>query len=278
MSDNQIAVVTFSEMEKLAHSVAASGLFGLKTKEQAMALMAIAQAEGMHPASAAMQYNIIQGKATLTAEAIMARFLKTGGKVEWHEYNDEKVSATFSHPVGGTVKIDWDMQRAKKAGLAGKDNWIKWPRNMLKARVISEGARMVNPGSTNNFYTPDEVEDFNTLPPKKQKPDLPELIQQQPQQQKIETMYDENEVIDSPSPSPENEQKFGESREDKKLIFEKATQISSAFSIDSSKNEELIKNICRAVLIKDITEKNIDMLISQEFYDVKKNRPEEIVK
>jgi len=261
-SENQLVpVITFSEMEKLAHAIATSGLFGLKTKEQAFALMAIAQAEGMHPASAAMQYNIIQGKPALTAESILSRFQKAGGKVEWHEYNDEKVSGTFSHPVGGKVTIEWDMNRAKNAGLAGKDNWKKWPRNMLRARVISEGARMVYPGSTGNFYTPDEVEDFNS-PAVKQKPELPQI-------QKIENMYDEGAVIDTPVQDV-FEQKFGESPEDKKIIYQKALSIAEIHY--NLKDENVIKEICRGVLTKNPTEKTIDLDLSKSFYEYVKNK------
>lgn len=83
-----------------------------------------------------------------------------------------------------------------------------------------------------------------------------------------------NDVIEQKT----NELPFGESKEDKKLIFEKANKISTVFSINVIKNEELIKTICRNVLlIKDVSEKSIDMHLSQLFHDVKKNRPEEII-
>ena len=53
----------FHEVQQLATSIARSGLFGMKTPEQALALMMIAQAEGRHPALAARDYDIIQGRA-----------------------------------------------------------------------------------------------------------------------------------------------------------------------------------------------------------------------
>jgi hypothetical protein len=91
---------------------------------------------------------------------MLARYLNSGGKVEWHEHTDSKVAATFSHPQGGTLKIDWDMERAKKAGLGGKDNWTKYPRQMLRARVISEGVRATNPAVAVGVYTVEETQDF----------------------------------------------------------------------------------------------------------------------
>lgn len=114
-------LIPYSDIEKMAAVTAKSGLFGIKTPEQAAALMLIAQAEGLHPAIAARDYHIIQGRPSLKADAMLARFQSAGGRVEFHEYNDKVVSATFSHPQGGSIKIEWSMERAKQAGLGGKD-------------------------------------------------------------------------------------------------------------------------------------------------------------
>lgn len=147
-------------MERMATALAKSGLFGMKTPDQALALMVVAQAEGRHPGSIAGEYHIIQGRASLKADAMLARFQSAGGRVEWHDHTDQLVSATFSHPAGGSLKIDWDMARAKSAGLGTKDNWRQYPRQMLRARVISEGVRAVYPGVLQGMYTPEEVEEF----------------------------------------------------------------------------------------------------------------------
>lgn len=161
------ALVPMADLEKMAHAVAASKLFGVKTPDEAMALMLLAQAENLHPATAARDYNIIQGKPAMKADAMLARYLTSGGKVEWHEHTDQKVAATFTHPAGGSLKIEWDMARAKTAGLGGKDNWTKYPRQMLRARVISEGIRATNPAVASGIYTPEEVSDFE--PEKRQR-------------------------------------------------------------------------------------------------------------
>ena len=58
-------IITVSEVERMANAVAKSGLFGVKNVEQAMALMLIAQAEGMHPAIAARDFHVIQGRPAL---------------------------------------------------------------------------------------------------------------------------------------------------------------------------------------------------------------------
>jgi hypothetical protein len=159
---NAIAPVAmgFGEIERLAVSIAKSGLFGMKTPEQAIALMAIAQAEGRHPALAARDYDVIQGKPSKRAEAMQRDFLQAGGKIEWHALDDTLADATFSHPQGGTVRITWDMKRGNVAGLAGKENWKKFPRQMLRSRTISEGVRTIWPMATSGMYVQEEVADM----------------------------------------------------------------------------------------------------------------------
>jgi len=145
---------------KMAQSIAASGLFGMKDPNQAMALMLIAQAEGMHPALAARDYHVIQGRPALKADAMMARFQAAGGKVEWKQYTDTAVSAVMSHPSGGAVTIEWTIEMANRAGLTKNPTWRQYPRQMLRARVISEGIRTVYPGVAVGVYTPEEVGDM----------------------------------------------------------------------------------------------------------------------
>jgi hypothetical protein len=157
------ALIPISEIEKMGSAIAKSGLFGMKTQEQAVSLMLLAQAEGLHPAIAARDYHIIQGRPALKADAMLARFHAAGGKVEWHAYSDTTVSATFTHAQGGSIKIEWTIERAKQADLGIKDNWKKYPRQMLRARVISEGIRTIYPGVSVGIYTPEEVQDFEPL-------------------------------------------------------------------------------------------------------------------
>lgn len=196
---NLPTLTTVPDMMIMAQNVAESKLFGIKTKQEAMALMLIAQAEGSHPAIAIRDYHIIQGKPALKADAMFARFQAAGGRVEWDILTDTKVSAKFSHPQGGSAAIDWDMDRAKKAGLGTKDMWLKYPRQMLRSRVISEGIRTVFPGVIIGAYTPEEVSDFEETPrqpyngktidnePSQEKPNLSMALDRGQQEQ----IYDE---------------------------------------------------------------------------------------
>jgi hypothetical protein len=160
------ADMSLAEIERLGEAIAKSNLFGIKTREQAITLMAIAQAEGRHPALAARDYDVIQGRPSKKAEAMMRDFLEAGGMVEWHALTDDEADATFSHPQGGKARINWNMARAEKAALKGKDNWKKFPRQMLRSRVVSEGVRTVWPGATSGFYETNEAADIPPPPHK----------------------------------------------------------------------------------------------------------------
>lgn len=156
--------LAFAEMERLAVAIAKSRLFGITTPEQAIVLMQIAQAEGRHPALAARDYDIIQGRPAKKAEAMHRDFLAAGGKVEWTTLTDDTADATFSHPQGGTARIIWDTDRAALAGLEKKENWKKYPRQMLRNRVVSEGVRTVWPMATSGFHLPEEMGDATSKP------------------------------------------------------------------------------------------------------------------
>ena len=157
-------LVSVADIERMSLAVAKSGMFGVRTPEQAMSLMLIAQAEGLHPAIAARDYHVINGKPALKADAMLARFQTAGGKVEWLDFTDDKVSARFTHPQGGSVVVDWTLERAKRAGVSNNPTWAKFPRAMLKARVISEGVKTVYPGVAVGTYTVEEVRDMASAP------------------------------------------------------------------------------------------------------------------
>lgn len=170
-----LALVPLSDMQQMAKIGVESNFFGIKKPTEAMALMLIAQAEGKHPATVFSQYHVIQGRPALKADAMLARFQQAGGSVQWTERTDKACTATFSHPQGGGCEIRWTLDDAKRAGLLnGKSNWNQYPRQMLSARVVSEGVRAVFPGVLGGFYTPEEVGQFESpAPVKYARPETP---------------------------------------------------------------------------------------------------------
>lgn len=152
--------VTLAEMERAADAMARSGFYGIKTKEEGLALMMVGQADGIHFAAAVRDYHVIGGRPALKADAMLARFQAAGGKVEWTKYTDDEVEGKFSHPSGGSVTVSWDKARVALAGLSTSPNHTKYPRAMKRSRCISEGVRTVHPGTAIGVYTVEEMQDM----------------------------------------------------------------------------------------------------------------------
>lgn len=175
---NAVALIPFSDLEKMAETIAKSQLFGVKKKEEALSLMLIAQAEGLHPATIAQEYDIISGRPARKTHSVLARFQQAGGTVKWEKLTDTEVIGVFTHPQGGSVSIDWTMERAKKikswnnklnAGnggwetLADKLQWQNYPRSMLRARCIAEGIRAVYPLAIGGMLVVEEAQDLDVI-------------------------------------------------------------------------------------------------------------------
>jgi hypothetical protein len=144
------------DVERVANAIANGGLFGSKDPNAVLTLCLLAQAEGQHPAVVFRDYHIINGKPAKKADAMLRDFITSGGKVEWHQLDDDCADATFRHP-SGSARIEWTVERARQAGIANP-MWKKYPRQMLRSRVISEGVRTVYPGATSGLYEVEEVQ------------------------------------------------------------------------------------------------------------------------
>lgn len=152
-------LVPYSDMREMASVMAKTGMFG-KKPEELLALMLIAQAEGLHPARAAQDYDVIQGRPALKSQAALSRFQESGGRVKWIERTDKTAKAEFTHPNAESITVEWTIARAAQMGLAGKDNWKKQPMVMLQWRCVAEGIRACYPACLNRLYLVEEVQDF----------------------------------------------------------------------------------------------------------------------
>lgn len=188
--------ISMGDMSTMAQAVAKSGMFGVKDEAQALSLMLLCQAEGLHPVLALRRYHIIEGKPSMRADALQGEFERTGA-ILWHERHDTECAATFfsdkrqvtveavrrarlryetmkagrsvaSLAEMGEMTIIRTLEDAieKKVAMSWKDNrwqmkhnWKQSPRQMLHARCLSEGVRAIAPGLIAGIYTEDEVLD-----------------------------------------------------------------------------------------------------------------------
>ncbi len=149
----------WEEMSQIAGVAAKSGLFKM-TESQILTLMLLCQSEGIHPIKAVQLYDIVDGRPAMKAVAMLARFLESGGSVEWHEQSVNAAEATFTHPrtCPTGVRVKYTMDDAKLAALAHKDNWKKNPADMLVARCCSRGTRRANPACILGMDLPEQDE------------------------------------------------------------------------------------------------------------------------
>lgn len=155
-------LTSLEEMQAFAEAAVKSRFYGFASVDQMLPLMMVAQSQGRSFVSVVEEYSIIQGRPALKSEAMLARFQKSGGHIKWTELSDNRCAAIFSHPQCDAVEIDWDMDRAKQAQIKNQ-MWSKYPRNMLKARVISDGVRTAYPACLGGMYVVEEVQEFEPV-------------------------------------------------------------------------------------------------------------------
>lgn len=161
------ALVFYSMQDKItmARAFAQGNLFGAKTTAAALSLILIAESEGIHPAKAMQEYDVIEGKPVRKAEKCAARFIESGGKIRTLIYSDDEVKMHFSHPMGDDIELSWTIERARKIKsasgkvLADKDVWKNNPRQMLRSRCWSEGTKTCYPGYADITLSYEEMSD-----------------------------------------------------------------------------------------------------------------------
>jgi len=158
---NSLAIYDFDTTQKTAVALFKSGYFtDVKSQEQAIVKILAGQELGL-PAFASMAgIHIIQGKPVLGANVI-ATLVKNSGRYNYYIRTCTNDNCIIDWYEGGKLQGDsaFSIVDAKLAGLTGKDNWNKYPSDMLFARAISRGARRYAPGifGGSPVYTPDEL-------------------------------------------------------------------------------------------------------------------------
>ena len=104
------------------------------------------------------------GRLGMYADSMLAVMLSRGAKFKWLENTTEKVSL---QGVRGDYEYTatWTKKDAEAAQLWTKDIWRKYPRNMLRARVISEMFRTLCPDFGGaQMYSQEELQDMDETP------------------------------------------------------------------------------------------------------------------
>lgn len=162
--------LTMEEMRYVAKTASASNMYGMN-EAQAFMLMMTAEADGMHPVHALRRYHMMEFRGRVTpvmkAEAMLADMMRVGWEHKWTTDNDDRKiqEIWLRHPKkcpdGKSVRYsESDAKAAKLLDGGNKDNWEKHRPNMLRARVVSNACRMLDPGIVLGVYTPEEIQDM----------------------------------------------------------------------------------------------------------------------
>ena len=148
----------------LAEQLVKSGIIpnSINTPQKAMAILQMGHELGLSPMVALNNISVVNGRATLGADLIVAIIMKHPDYDGMEIKGDDK-QCTVSIRRRAGEKIDtftgsFSMDDAARAGLTAKDSWKKYPQRMLKHRAISYAARDAFPDALSGIYMPEEME------------------------------------------------------------------------------------------------------------------------
>ena len=152
--------LSLGEASELANVFIASKLFK-DTHEVSQAVVKIlaGQELGIGPFTAMRGINIIEGQLAPNA-GLTSALIKQNPHYDYRVIlsNRKECKIEFFFKGDSIGHTTWDMQDAELAGVIGKYNWKKYPRAMLFARAMTEGARQHVPHIfMGSVYVPEEL-------------------------------------------------------------------------------------------------------------------------
>lgn len=141
------AMVDVMPMDALAANMVKSGFFkDARDVSHAIVKVQAGRELGLPPVASMTGIYIVEGKVTLAATT-MAMLIQKSGKYRFHVLKHTDTACEiefFCGPLSLGVS-GFTIQDAARAGLAGRGPWKSYPRNMLYARAMSNGAKMYCP-------------------------------------------------------------------------------------------------------------------------------------
>ena len=163
-SDIAIYNASVDERLRYAENLAKASLLPDDYKRQpANVLLALESGYALNvaPMVAIQEIHVIKGKPSPSAQLQAALVRRAGHKLRvGGDAKHAWCEIVRADDPEFTFRTDWDLDRARAAGLLSNQMWTKYPANMLKARAISECARDACPDVIVGFgYTPEELGD-----------------------------------------------------------------------------------------------------------------------
>jgi hypothetical protein len=149
------------QVRQLAKDAIGSGFCGFKRAEDAMLAILTGRDLGFSAAQSLRAFHVIEGKPTLSADAMVAACVSRKDVCEYFRTVESTgricTVETKRAGEGGPRRLSFTIEEAQAANLTGKGNWGKYPAAMLRARAKSALARDVYPDLLMGLYDPDEL-------------------------------------------------------------------------------------------------------------------------
>lgn len=126
---------------------------------QILACIAMGRELGLGDMVALNTIHVIDGRASLSAEAMVGLVRERGHSIVGNFSGDSCTVTGRRVDNGDEMTVTWTKEMAQEAGLLGKDNYKKYRPSMLWARAVSQLCRMLFADCfAGGTYTPDELE------------------------------------------------------------------------------------------------------------------------
>ncbi|MDR2930637.1 MAG: hypothetical protein LBV06_07035 [Propionibacteriaceae bacterium] len=122
---------------------------------------------GLGPMQSLASIDVIEGRASLQAKAMLALIRAAGHQVRVVESGNQRCTMKARRredrdDPDGWGSFTYTVNEAKQAGLLGKKNWQRYPQDMLSARVITRMARLMFPDVIMGLETSEVLIDGDT--------------------------------------------------------------------------------------------------------------------
>lgn len=116
---------------------------------------------GLPPMTALTNTHVIEGKPSMSAEAMRAMVVSQGHELVFVRASGaECVMRGRRRDSEHWTELAWTIDMARAAGLLGKTNWKSYPRAMLIARCTADLCRMIFPDVILGFRSVEEMTDL----------------------------------------------------------------------------------------------------------------------
>jgi hypothetical protein len=157
---NVIEPATLDEIMTYAAIALKSQYFGVRSVEEAAVKILLGKELGLSTFQAMMGVSVIQGRPSLSA-GLVSSLIKQSNRYDYrvNEWSATACKISFyqgNQLLGNSI---YTIEDAKRAQLVKpSSNWEKYPKSMVFARAITQGARAYTPDIfMGPVYTPDEI-------------------------------------------------------------------------------------------------------------------------